>query len=427
MDKSHDSNSDDSIQRQNSPKKKDPPQYGDQSAAGEKQQSRDLQTPMSKPASRQNQERVSRYVLIALLVLVTLAFIPIIRFFLVPVVLAATFATLFFPFYTSILSFFRGKKGISSLVCCLILLLGLLVPTYLMAHLVVRQAIDFYEVAQPQIKEFLREGQDSQIIQQIQRLPVIKWLQLTRIDWQSVIQDAARAMASIGTMVINKTSASIFGLVVNFFIILFTMFYFFMDGEAFVKRLKYLSPLRNEYEEMIFSRFLLISRATVKGTLVIGLVQGSLGAIALLIFGINTWILWGFVMVLLSIIPMVGAWLVLIPAGIVQLVLGNIWQGIGIILASTLVISNVDNVIRPRLVGRDAKMHDLMIFFSTIGGIGVFGIMGFIVGPAIAALFITIVDIYGEEFQAQLTSMENIEYQPVKAELKKEKEEEESE
>ncbi len=352
------------------------------------------------------QERVSRYVLVVLLILVTLAFVPIIRFFLVPVVLAATFATLFYPFYRSILSLFRGKKGISSLVCCLILLLGLLVPTYIMAHLVVSQAIDFYEVAQPQVKEFLREGQNSQIIQQIRRLPFVDWLQLSRIDWQSAIQEAARVAASVGTLVINKTSASIFGLIANFFIILFTMFYFFMDGEVLVKRLKYLSPLRSEYEEMIFSRFLLISRATVKGTLLIGLIQGSLGAFALMIFGIDTWLLWGFVMVLLSIIPMVGAWLVMIPTGIVQIVLGNVWQGIGIIAFSTIIVSNIDNLIRPRIVGRGAKMHDLMIFFSTLGGIGVFGIMGFIVGPAIAALFITIVDIYGEEFQAQLTSME---------------------
>lgn len=111
-------------------------------------------------------------------------------------------------------------------------------------------------------------------------------------------------------------------------------------------------------------------------------------------------------MVLLSVIPMVGAWMVLVPAGIVQIVLGNSWQGIGIILVSTVIISNVDNLIRPRLVGRGAKMHDLMIFFSTLGGIGVFGIKGFIVGPAIAALFLTVLDIYGEEFQAHLASME---------------------
>jgi predicted PurR-regulated permease PerM len=107
-------------------------------------------------------------------------------------------------------------------------------------------------------------------------------------------------------------------------------------------------------------------------------------------------------MVILSVIPLVGAWLVLHPAAIIQLILGNYWQGIVIFLVTILVISNIDNLLRPRLVGRDAGMHDLMIFFSTLGGISVFGIMGFIIGPVIAVCFLTILDIYSIEFKATL-------------------------
>ncbi|MFP4682017.1 MAG: AI-2E family transporter [Chitinispirillaceae bacterium] len=396
------------IERENaSHSEPDSAESSQQSAQKPEPEKNENTKPSSKSIDSQKiQDRVSRYVLIGLLGLVTLALIPIMRDFLVPLVLAATFVTLFYPFYKSILKRFRGNKGLSSLVCCLVLLLGLMVPAYLMAHLVVGQAIDFYEIAQPQIKDLLSEGRDSWILQQISQLPFAQYLQLDTVDWQSMIQETAKAGASLGTQVINRTSVGVFGFVANFFIILFTMFYFFMDGESLIMRLKYLSPLRNEHEEMIFSRFLLISRATVKGTLVIGLIQGTFGALALLIFGVKTWLLWGFVMVILSVIPMVGAWLVLIPAGIIQIILGDTWQGIGIILVSTVIVSNVDNLIRPRLVGRGAKMHDLMIFFSTLGGIGVFGIMGFIVGPAIAALFLTVLDIYGEEFQAHLTSME---------------------
>jgi predicted PurR-regulated permease PerM len=169
-----------------------------------------------------------------------------------------------------------------------------------------------------------------------------------------------------------------------------------------MRRLEYLSPLRTEYEQMLTSRFLLISRASIRGTLLVGLVQGTIGALTLLIFGVHTWLLWGFVMVLLSIIPMVGAWLVLMPAGIVQIVLGNTWQGIGIILVNVVVVSNLDNILRPRLVGRDAKLHDLVILFSTLGGIAVFGVMGFIVGPVLAALFVTVLDMYGMEYADDL-------------------------
>jgi predicted PurR-regulated permease PerM len=177
-----------------------------------------------------------------------------------------------------------------------------------------------------------------------------------------------------------------------------------MDGDTIIGHLRYLSPLRRNYEDMILDRFLLISRATLKGTLVIGLIQGSLGGLALLVAGVDTWLLWSFVMVILSVIPIAGAWLVMAPAAVIQFFMGNIWQGIVILAANTLVISNIDNVLRPRLVGRDAKMHDLLIFTSTIGGIAVFGIMGFVVGPVIAALFVTILDIYALEYREELTA-----------------------
>ncbi len=123
--------------------------------------------------------------------------------------------------------------------------------------------------------------------------------------------------------------------------------------------------------------------------------------------GVDSPILWGVVMVILSVIPLVGAWLVLHPAAIVQLIWGIYWQGITILLVMLLVIGSIDNLLRPRLVGRDAGMHDLMIFFSTLGGISVFGIMGFIIGPVIAVFFLTILDIYSVEFKSTLDLAQN--------------------
>jgi predicted PurR-regulated permease PerM len=191
--------------------------------------------------------------------------------------------------------------------------------------------------------------------------------------------------------------------VFTIFVMFFTLFYFFRDGGTLVKRVKYLVPIRADYKEMISSRFLLISRATVMGTMIIGITQGTIGALALLIFGVKLWLLWGFIMIILSLIPLLGAWMVLIPAGIIQIILGHTGQGIGIILTSLLFVSTIDNFIRPRLVGQGAKLHDLVIFFSSLGGIAVFGPLGFIVGPVIAALFVAVLDIYGLEFERQLT------------------------
>jgi len=243
-------------------------------------------------------------------------------------------------------------------------------------------------------------------MQKIQSLPLVKHIDISTINLTNFIREALKALITFGTGAINKTSAGVFGFFVDILIMFFTMFYFFIDGNALIKRIKYLSPIRDDYEDLIFSRFLLISRATVLGTILIGIIQGSLGAISLLIFGIKSWLLWGFVMIILSIMPVVGSWIVLVPAGIIQLITGNIWQGIGLLLMSTAVISNIDNFIRPRLVGKGAKLHDLIIFFSSLGGITVFGIMGFIIGPVIAALFISVLDIYSTEFESQLKLLE---------------------
>ena len=130
--------------------------------------------------------------------------------------------------------------------------------------------------------------------------------------------------------------------------------------------------------------------------------QGTFGGLTLAVFGVGHAILWGVVMVILSVIPVVGAWLVLYPAALIQILLGHTWQGVGIFLVTTIVISNIDTLLRPRVVGREAGMHDLMIFFSTLGGIAVFGIMGFIIGPVIAVFFMTLLDIYSIEFKSTL-------------------------
>ena len=347
--------------------------------------------------------RLNRRVLLVLVVTFALMLIPMIRLFVVPIVLATTFATLFYPLYEGILKRFKNHRAMSSLVTCVVLVTGLLIPAYVLIHLVTLQTIDLYHTAEPKVKEIVREGEEG-ILGRLDGIPLVRRISISPENIQEVIQEGIRNLGRLGTTIVNKTSAGVLGLVGNLGITLFAMFYFFMDGEQLVSRLRYLSPLRRDYEEMLLSRFLLVSRATVKGTVVIGLIQGTLGGLSLLIFGLETWLIWGFVMVVLSVIPLVGAWLVLIPAGVIQLVLGNLWQGIGILVVSTIVISNIDNLLRPRLVGSGSKLHDLLVFFSTLGGIAVFGIMGFIIGPVVAALFVTIIEIYGLEYQKELTA-----------------------
>ncbi len=347
-----------------------------------------------------NDKRLSRYFFIALLLGTAVVFFRMLQIFFVPVLLAAVFATLFYPMYLRFLRLFRGRKTLASFFCCLALLLLLIVPLYLVADLVSHEAIDFYRSAQAHLGEFSQRIQG--MLGQARDLPLVRDLRLDQIDWHAALQNASSSAGSFAGTVINKTSRGTIEVVVLLFTTLFTMFYFFRDGRDLLRRLRFLIPLDREHKNAIATRFSTVARATVKGTLVIALVQGTLSGLTLWMFGIRSPILWGVVATFLAVLPMIGSWLVLYPAAIYQILTGHLWQGIGILLMTVIVIVNIDNVLRPRLVGQEAGMHDLMVFFSTLGGISMFGPMGFIVGPLVAALFLALLDIYSAEFREHL-------------------------
>jgi predicted PurR-regulated permease PerM len=344
--------------------------------------------------------KLSRYFFVAVLIGTAVLFFRMVRLFLLPVLLAAVFVTLFYPLYEWLLKTLRGRKTLASFLCCLLLLLVLVVPLYLVAEMVTREAIDFYRSAQANFGDIGQKLQASLL--RLRDLPLARDLELDRIDWSSTLRNTASSAGSLVATVINKTSRGTIQVLILLFITLFTMFYFFRDGRDLLRRVRALIPLDREYKNAIATRFSAVARATVKGTLVIALVQGTLSGLTLWIFGVGSPFLWGVVATFLAVIPLMGSWLVLYPAALFQILTGHLWQGIGILLVTVIVIVNIDNLLRPRLVGQETGMHDLMVFFSTLGGISMFGPMGFIVGPMIAALFLSLLDIYSAEFRDHL-------------------------
>lgn len=345
------------------------------------------------------------HLFLLLLVLATgVVFFFMVRDFFVPVLLAAVFTTLFYPAYERILGWVRGRRTVASILTCLLLLLIILGPVYAVVDQVAREGADFFSDIDGKVERLLQEAQEFR--ERVAAFPLpdfLPELDVAQFDWQQTLSDSAGGLGSALATVVNKTSRGTVQVLVTAFVTLFTMFYFFIDGRGMVERLRFLVPLQEDYEDAVIKRFVSVARATVKGTLVIALVQGGLGALTLWIFGVEGAVLWGLVMVVLSVIPVIGAWLVMYPAALVQLILGHPWSALGIFLVTVVVILNVDNLLRPRLVGRDAGLHDLLIFFSTLGGIITFGAMGFIIGPVIAAFFLSVLDIYAQEFKSDLS------------------------
>jgi len=186
------------------------------------------------------------------------------------------------------------------------------------------------------------------------------------------------------------------------FVVFFSLYYFLIAGKDLIKKIMYLSPLKDAHEKLLIAKFISISRATIRGALVMAFIQGIIGGVTFALAGIPSAAILGLFMMVFSLIPVVGSGLIWLPTGIVMLLLGNVWQGIVILAVGFGIISMLDNFVRPKLVGKDTQMHPLIVFFATVGGLELFGFFGFIIGPVIMALFITLWDIYAIEFKRQL-------------------------
>ena len=358
-------------------------------------------TPSNLPLPPMHSDSFGRTFLLAVLIGVTVIFVQMVRVFLLPVLLAAVFTTLFYPLFNWLLDIQKERRWLAALLTCLLLFIGLLLPLYFIGNLVTREAIHFYQTAGHEMREMLQKGDDGPL-GRVRNSGWFRSMELDRVDWPATLQAIGARASGWFAGFIGRTSGNAVQVVAGVFVTLFIMFYFFRDGPQLLARIKYLIPLPEEYEDALIARFVKVSRATIKGTLVIGLIQSTIGALTLWAFGVASPALWWVVMVVLSMIPIVGAWAVMHPAAIVQILIGNVWQGVGIFLITVLIISTIDNILRPRLVGQFTGMHDLVVFFSAFGGITMFGPLGVIVGPIIAAFFMTILEIYSMEFKHQL-------------------------
>lgn len=339
------------------------------------------------------------YVLISLFFLVSAIFFylfyRIIVPFFVPIAWAAVFAILFHPFYRRLVPRVR-REGLASVLMCLLIFLLIIGPVgYLMVQLVneAAQAVSYvnnmYKTGE--LKEML--SLDVPWVQSLKE-SLSQYYDLSRIDLDEIIKDAANAISQI---VVQQTSAIIANgaqIVFYFVLMFFTMYYFFIDGGRLVNRLRRLMPLTEEQVNLTFKQLYDIIQATMYGGLVVAVVQGLIGGIIFWAVGIPSAVFWGGIMAFLSIIPIVGAFIVYIPAGIILIIAGSWVKGIVVILIGTLVISQIDNVLRPYLISGKAAMHPLLLFFSIMGGISLFGLLGIIVGPMVAAVFVTLLRIF---------------------------------
>lgn len=321
--------------------------------------------------------------------------------FLTAIVAAAILSVLFRPAYTSLLRMLAGRRATASLITCLLVGVIIVTPVLSVLSLAVAEANHLYHTVAEERSFF---GVVESGVESIHETSFGTLLfKDSAFTTESIMEDI-RQFSQNALGMLQTAYQSITHFVFWVFVMFFTLFYFLIDGDRAFRRLMQLSPLKTEHETLLASKFISMSRATLKGTLVVGAIQGLLGGLAFWIVGVPSPAIWGLLMILLSIIPLVGSALVWLPVGVVLLLIGQVWQGVFLLSVGVGIISVIDNILRPKLVGKDTQMHPLVIFFATLGGISLFGLPGFIIGPIIVSLFLALGEIYSIEFKSQLAA-----------------------
>lgn len=342
-------------------------------------------------------DRPRKIALLVLVAVISTVFLVMIRRFLVTLLLAAILSGMISPLYRRLKRWFRGRRAPASLGTLLLLFLVVVVPLLAFLAVVAQEAFAISKAVRPWVEHWIQEPR--LLSDYLARLPGYEQLTPYRDE---ILTKLGQIVEGLGSFVFQSLSAMTRGslnFLFQLFLMVYAMYFFLVDEGGILRRILYYIPLTDEDESRLVERFVSVSRATLKGTLAIGVIQGLLGGAALAVAGVGGAVFWGTVMAVLSIIPGVGTALVWVPAAVVLLAGGRLGAGIGLALFCALGVGSVDNFLRPRLVGRDVKMPDLLILFGTLGGLILFGVVGFVIGPIIAALFVTVWDIYGTVFR----------------------------
>lgn len=346
---------------------------------------------MSKIKSDPKRSRVFFLVLFAAITYVSYL---VLKPYLSLVVIAFLTVLFFYPLYEKILKISKGKTSIAVPITIVNILAIIIIPLLLFANLIINQAIKFND----DISEVVA-GEDltydevlSKTNEILDKTPLSEY----EIKDENVRDFVANTLKPIGSFLLDKVinvGTSSFSLIPNIIVFITILASLFPAKDKIINLVRSLSPLDDDVDDIYLRRVIAMSLSMIKGTFIIAIVQGLLSGILMYGLGVPYAVFWAIVIIFASIIP-VGAGIVLIPMGIVYIILGDVAQGIALILFYILVISNIDNFLRPRLVSKDASLHPALTLLGVLGGIQFFGFFGIIYGPVILIFLVTTIEVY---------------------------------
>ena len=346
------------------------------------------------PANPNSVRALQDKAFLVLLVAVSVAFAWILWPFYAAVVWATILAILFTPLFRRLAVRMHNSDTLAALVTLMVILVMVILPAGVITAMLLQEGFGVYERIQSGELNFARYAQHI-----MDALPAWATGVLDRFGFTSfgAVQEKFSAGVAKGFQFFISQALSIgqnaFEFIVSLFIMVYLLFFLLRDGAALSRRIRETIPLHEELQRNLSSKFATVVRATVKGNVIVALLQGTLGGLAFWLLDIHGALFWGVVMTFLSLLPVVGASLVWFPVAVYFLVTGAVWPGVLLMAFGVLVIGLVDNVLRPILVGKETRMPDYVVLISTLGGLAIFGFNGFVIGPLIAATFIAVWDV----------------------------------
>ncbi|CAN5648476.1 AI-2E family transporter [soil metagenome] len=330
--------------------------------------------------------------------------------FLKPLLVGAMFAGLSRPLYGWLTRVLGGRKSLAAALTLLAVFLLIAGPISAFLGLVVRQALGISEHAIPWVQQqFGGASAFNAHDWLVQRFPSLAEYVPDQTQIMDSLGNAAKSVGGGLVAGVSRFTAGTATFLLNLFVMFYAMFFFLRDGRKIIEKIFYYAPLRHADEMRVLDRLNSITRATIKGTLVIGAIHGALAGLGFWVAGIEGAAFWGTIMAILSIVPGIGAALIWIPGVIYLYLTGQSLAATLLLVWCAAVVGTVDNILRPILVGKDAKIPDLLILVGTLGGLFLFGPIGFIVGPIVCGLFLTVWEIYGTTFKDILPPVRSLE------------------
>lgn len=344
---------------------------------------------------------IQQFFFFGLLATTTFVFLYMLGGYLVTVLWAVVIALVFYPVYEYLKVTFKGRASMAAVSTVFLVVLVVLIPLVSIGGMVVSESLALYETLTEENGEFDSSGLLARVS------IVTTYLEpygISQVNVENRLREWATSLSQVVATSLFSFSQNTLMFLIQVVIMLYLLFFFLRDGKKIERLLRHHLPLGNDYERRLITRFSDTTQAVIKGTLLISVLQGIIGGVLFWLVGIFNPVLWGVTMGVLAIIPLIGTSVVWLPAAIILMVTGSLWSGVIILLVGALVISSVDNFLRPILVGRSTKMPDSLVLLSTIGGLATFGVSGFIIGPILAALFLSVWTIFEEKYRNQLTN-----------------------